>query len=55
MPESSNIKISKCLGVNLRTVQRIQKEFNEFYSNYEYMIDQEPQFDDHSGKKRSRL
>lgn len=32
---SSNMKISECLGVNLRIVQRIRKKLDESNGNYE--------------------
>ena len=44
-----NIKTSECLGVNLKTVQRIQKELDESNGDYKSMVAQKP----HSDKKKS--
>ena len=39
------MKISECLGVNLRTVQRIRKELDEADGNYNGMANKKPHFD----------
>ena len=51
---SSNTKISYCLSVNLRTVQRIQKELNEFNGGYKGTVAQKP-CSDYSDKKRTKF
>ena len=49
--ESSNTKISECLRVNLRTIQRIQKVLDESNGNYEGTAAQKP----HSDEKKKTL
>ena len=49
---SSNTKISECLGINLRTVQRIRKEFDESNGDYEGTAARKPH-SDRSDKKRT--
>ena len=44
------MKISQCLGVNLRTVQRIQKELDESNGDYKDMAAWKLHFD-HSDEK----
>ena len=40
--KSSNMNISKCLSVNLKTMQRIQKELDESTGDYEGTAAQKP-------------
>ena len=39
------MRISECLGINLRTVQKIWKELDEFNSNYKITAAQKPHSD----------
>ena len=39
------MKISECLGIKPRTVQRIQKELDDSNGDYEGMAAQKPQSD----------
>ena len=47
-----NTNISECFGVNLRTVQRIRKEFGESNSDYEGTVVRKPT-SGRSDKKRT--
>ena len=42
---SPDMKISRCLGVNMRTMQRIWKEMDEFNGCYENMLVEKSHFD----------
>ena len=51
---SFNMKISECLGVHLRTMQRILKELDKFNDDYKDIAIQKPN-SDHSDKKRTEF
>ena len=51
----TNPKISECLGINLRTVQRIRKEFDESNDDYKSAAVHKPHSDRWNKKKNSRI
>ena len=53
--ESSTMNISECLSVNLRTKQKIRKEFDDSNADYEGTITWKPLYDPSEKKRTSEF